>query len=221
MKILIDNGHGNNTPGKRSPYSANGIKPAIEFYEYEWNREIAARIVDDLLSMGYDAELLVPEDNDISLKERVRRINEICDTEGASNTLMISVHANAMGDGSAWMKGRGWSAYTTKGDTISDNLADCLYKAAEYNLSGMKIRKDFSDGDPDWEANFYICKKAKCAAVLTENFFYDNTDDLKFILSNEGKDAIVRTHIDGIVEYVESKFCLSAKTPPDRARIGD
>lgn len=204
MKILIDNGHGNNTPGKRSPYSAHGIKPAMDFYEYEWNREIAARIVDELLSMGYDAELLVPEENDVSLKERVRRINEFCDENGASNVIMISIHSNAMGDGSAWMKGRGWSAYTTKGKTVSDKLADFLYEEAERNFKGMKIRKDFSDGDPDWESNFYICKKSRCAAVLTENFFYDNIEDLKYILSGEGKDAVVKTHVDGIVKYIES-----------------
>ena len=204
MKILIDNGHGNNTPGKRSPYSAHGIKPAMDIYEYEWNREIAARIVDELLSMGYDAELLVPEENDVSLKERARRINEFCDENGASNVIMISVHSNAMGDGSAWMKGRGWSADTTTGKTVSDKLADFLYEEAERNFKGMKIRKDFSDGDPDWESNFYICKKSRCAAVLTENFFYDNIEDLKYILSEEGKDAVVKTHVDGIVKYIES-----------------
>lgn len=204
MKIMIDNGHGYDTVGKRSPYSANGIEPAIDFYEYQWNREIASRIVDELLSMGYDADLVVPEENDITLKERVRRINEVCGAVGAANTIMVSVHANAMGDGSAWMKGRGWSVYTTKGHTVSDRLADFLYKEAEKNMHGMKIRKDFSDGDPDWEANFYICKKSRCAAVLTENFFYDNIDDLKYILSDEGKNAIVRTHVDGIINYVDS-----------------
>ena len=53
MKILIDNGHGNNTPGKCSPDK--------RFREYAWNREIAARVVHDLRKKGYDAELLVPE----------------------------------------------------------------------------------------------------------------------------------------------------------------
>lgn len=35
VKILIDNGHGNNTSGKRSPYSQNKITPNIDFYEYK------------------------------------------------------------------------------------------------------------------------------------------------------------------------------------------
>ena len=68
MKILIDNGHGLNTPGKRSPDG--------QFLEAIYNREIAKRIVAELQNKGYDAELLVPEEEDISLNERVRRTNE-------------------------------------------------------------------------------------------------------------------------------------------------
>lgn len=52
MKILIDNGHGLNTPGKRSPDGT--------FLEASYNREIAKRIVIDLTDRGYDAQLLVP-----------------------------------------------------------------------------------------------------------------------------------------------------------------
>ncbi len=64
MKIFIDNGHGHFTPGKRSPDG--------QLREAFFNREIARRIVLDLQYGGYDAELLVPEDDDISLKERCR-----------------------------------------------------------------------------------------------------------------------------------------------------
>jgi N-acetylmuramoyl-L-alanine amidase len=38
--------------------------------------------------------------------------------------------------------------------------------------------------------------------VLTENFFYDNEDDCKFMLSDEGKDAIVELHVRSILEYI-------------------
>ena len=69
----------------------------------------------------------------------------------------------------------------------------------------MKIRKDFTDGDPDKEANFYIIKNSKCPAVLTENFFYDNKEDLKYITSDLGHFEIVKTHVHGIFDYVEGK----------------
>lgn len=57
MKIFIDNGHGQSTPGKRSPDG--------RFLEFKFNREIAQRIVADLRDRGYDAELLVEEDDDV------------------------------------------------------------------------------------------------------------------------------------------------------------
>lgn len=206
VQILIDNGHGDSTLGKRSPYSAHGIEPAIDFYEYKWNREIANRIVDELTSMGYSASLLVPELKDVSLSERVKRVNAVCDKHGAKNVILVSIHANAAGNGDKWMTAKGWSAYTTVGQTNSDKLAECLYEAAEEKFSGRKIRKDNSDGDKDWESNFYICQKTKCITVLTENFFYDNESDVKYILSEEGKDAVVKTHVDGIINFIKSNF---------------
>ena len=195
MKILIDNGHGHNTPGKRSPDG--------KFREYAYNREIAKRIVADLIDKGYDAELLVPEDNDISLEERVRRVNTLCSAHGKSNVILVSIHVNAAGNGSKWTNATGWSVYTCKGQTASDKLAECLCEAAIKNFPGKRIRTDYSDGDSDWEANFYILRHTVCPAVLTENFFMDGLD-LEFLQSKAGKQAIVDTHVEGIIEYIES-----------------
>jgi N-acetylmuramoyl-L-alanine amidase len=33
----------------------------------------------------------------------------------------------------------------------------------------------------------------------------DNKDDLAYLLSDEGKKAIVKCHVEGIINYVESK----------------
>ena len=206
VKILVDNGHGNNTEGKRSPYSLCKVEPAIDYYEYKWNREIAKPIVDGLKELGYNADLLVPEDIDVSLTERANRVNEVCEEYGSGNVILISIHANASGNGQKWMAAKGWSAYTTRGTTKSDTIAEYLYAEAEKNFVGRKIRADKSDGDKDWEANFYICRKSKCPAVLTENFFYDNVDDIKYILSEEGRQAVIKTHIDGITNYIKDAF---------------
>ena len=210
MIILIDNGHGSQTPGKFSPLLDNSMNIGSEFTskgrfrEWKYNRVIANQVVDVLKDMKYDARLVVPEDTDISLSERIRRINTICNKEGARNVLLISVHANAVGNGSQWMDAYGWEAYSTRGKTKSDILADCLYKRADTNVKGRKIREDWTDGDRDKEADFYIIKKAYCPAVLTENFFYDNKDDLKYLTSDEGVHAVCRTHVEGIVDYINS-----------------
>ena len=195
MKILIDNGHGILTKGKRSPDG--------QLLEYAYTRELARQIVKILQSRGYDSELLVPEDDDIPLSERVRRTNAHCQVLGKSNVILISLHLNAAGDGTKWMNATGWSCYTCKGQTESDRLADSLYKAAEQILKNQVIRTDYArDGDPDWEENFYILRHSLCPAVLVEQFFMDNKKDLAYLISNEGK----RNLIDVIVSGFEA-FC--------------
>ena len=197
MKIFIDNGHGLMTAGKRSPDG--------QFREAFYNREIAKRVAADLVDRGYDAELLVPEDDDVSLEERVRRVNSVCFLFGKSNVILVSIHVNAAGDGTKWMNATGWSCYTSKGQTQSDKLADCLYQAATKNFPGKRIRTDYSDNDPDWEENFYLLRKTLCVAVLSENFFMDSHSDLEYLQSRAGKQAIVDTHVEGIIEWIESK----------------
>ena len=195
MKILIDNGHGIQTKGKRSPDG--------KLLEYAYTRELARQVVTELKNKGYDAELLVPEEDDIPLSERVRRTNAHCQAFGKTNVILISIHLNAAGDGSKWMNATGWSCYTCKGQTESDRLADCLYKAAEPILKNQVIRTDYErDGDPDWEENFYILRHSLCPAVLTENFFMDSLYDRDFLLNEAGKRAIVDTHVNGLTNYL-------------------
>ncbi len=197
MKILIDNGHGLMTAGKRSP---DGL-----FREAFYNREIARKVVADLKDRNLDAELLVPEDDDVSLSERVRRVNAHCLLHGKHNVILVSIHVNAAGNGTKWLNATGWSVYTCKGQTDSDRLAECLCESAIKNFPGRRIRTDFSDGDSDWEEQFYILRKSMCVAVLTENFFMDNLQDRDYLLSRAGKQAVVDTHVEGIVEWLESR----------------
>ena len=195
MKILIDPGHGIDTPGKRSP---DGL-----FREYLWNRQVADLILDGLLSAGVDASLVVTETNDVSLRNRVNRVNTICNRLGASNVLLVSIHANAAGNGSAWMNAKGWSCYTSKGKTKSDQVAECLYDAFEAEFQDRKIRKDMGDGDRDWEEDFYVLQKSNCPAVLLENFFYDNREECAWMLQDETKRRIAGAAVKGIIKYIK------------------
>lgn len=194
MKILMDNGHGIDTPGKQSP---DGF-----FREYAYTRFLASNIQERLLALNLDARLLVPELEDISLKERCRRVNAICKEFGNDQVFLISLHVNAAGIGKEWMKARGWSCYTTRGQTAADSIANCLYEAAKVYLPNMRLRTDYTDGDPDIESNFYILRHTSCPAVLTENLFMDNQEDVAFLESDEGAQAIVNLHVDGILQYI-------------------
>ena len=192
--ILFDNGHGENTPGKRSP---DGV-----FREYLYTREVAQNAQRELVKMGIECELLVREFLDVPLSERVRRVNEYCKKYGAKNVVLLSIHVNAAGDGSRWMSGTGIEVYTSNGKTRSDELAQMFIESAEDNHKGMKIRTDYSDGDADKEAQFTVLAKTKCAAILTENGFMDNKADVAYLLSPEGKRAVVMSHVEAVVKYV-------------------
>lgn len=120
------------------------------------------------------------------------------------------------------MSAGGWSVYTSPGRTKSDILATDLWNAADRHLKEYQgqfkvlqqkgaydsrqrpMRADWSDGDPDYEARFYILMNTKCPAVLTESLFQDNKADVDFMLSPKGKEAIVGLHIDGIISYLNN-----------------
>ena len=198
MKILVEAGHGN------PPLTGRGSKqsPDGRIKEYVYCREIVAEVVKRLRAQGYDAENTVPEKGDISLGERCARVNAWCDRLGAKNVVFVSIHNNAAGCGQ-WMSARGWEAWTSKGQTMGDKLADCLYDAAQkYLPQGTKIRTDLTDGDRDKEGNLAVVRGTRCAACLTENLFQDNKEDVEYLLSPEVREAIIKLHVEGIKAYV-------------------
>jgi N-acetylmuramoyl-L-alanine amidase len=181
--FVLDNGHGVETPGKRSPKWKDGT----QLFEYEFNRNIVNRIAKGLSLLAIDYKILVPETIDISLSERVRRANKI------QNGILISVHANAGG-------GSGFEIYTSPGKTQSDDIATIFCQEAEKAFPEFKMRFDKSDGDLDKEADFYVLSKSNCPAILTENLFMDNEQDCKFLMTENGRQRIADYHINSIIK---------------------
>ena len=196
MKIFIDNGHGQFTAGKRSPDG--------QFREYWYNRIVARRVTAKLQALGYDAELLVPELDDVPLKERCRRVNAWCLIHVKKNAIVVSIHFNAYGNGLQWTQPSGWSIYTSEGKTAADELANSIAEAAAKHLPSMKLRGDYSDGDIDYEEGFYILKHTMCPAVLTENGYMTNEKECRWLQTEEAIESIVMTHVEGITEYLAS-----------------
>ena len=189
MKILIDNGHGRETPGKRSPDG--------RLKEYAYTREIADRVVTGLRNEGIDAIRIVPEENDVALSERVRRVNAF-----GKEAILISIHCNAMGSGAEWMPANGWSVFV--GNNASMNSERLARQLAQVALNGkVKVRRP-SPRDLYWTANLYICQRTNCPAVLVENFFQDNKEDVEFLLSEEGKLCVTNILQEGITNYLKA-----------------
>ena len=159
-------------------------------------------MVSELSDCGYDARLLVPEIEDISLVERYRRENAICDEVGTANVILVSIHVNASDSDGMWHTASSWSAYTTPGITRSDILAANLYEAARKHLAWQKIRQYNGLKEPDFESNVYVHRLDKCPAVLTENLYQNCSSDVAFLQSSAGKRAIVMLHVEGIIDYL-------------------
>lgn len=199
MKILIDNGHGVQTPGKRSPKWPDGT----QLFEWEYNRMIAREVVKRLKTLGVMAELIVPEDTDISLNDRCRRVNKIAQAIGRKNCLLVSIHVNAS-TGLPDAKARGWQVHTYLGQSISDTYAKVFYdEAAKLLKDDTKMRPEHSDADPDWDDNFAMLRDTICPSVLTENCFMDNIEDCKYLLSPEGRNEIVALHVNAILRIID------------------
>lgn len=43
---------------------------------------------------------------------------------------------------------------------------------------------------------------ATCPAVLVENFFYENPDDLRFLESEEGKDLVTKVIAERVMSFL-------------------
>ncbi|MGR5240231.1 N-acetylmuramoyl-L-alanine amidase [Photobacterium damselae] len=201
--ILLDAGHGGivdgvyQTSGKRSPVWSDGT----QLFEGEFNRAIVRGIHHQLVTNGIDARILVPEQDDISLSERVKRANDIYRSNPDAICYFISVHSNAGG-------GSGFEIYTYHGQSKSDELADCIAQAFKDEFPDEPLRIDQSDGDLDKEANFYVLRKTAMPAVLTENFFMDNEEECKEILMTvEGRSKIVAFHVNGIMKMIAPLSC--------------
>lgn len=102
------------------------------------------------------------------------------------------------------MNARGWSVYVApNASQNSKNLATALKKAADNE--NLKVRLQYSDR-AYWTQSLAICRDTNCPAVLTENLFQDNRDDVDYLLSDEGKQAITNVHVNGIIDYLNGNY---------------
>ncbi len=219
--ILVDPGHGIDTPGKRSPdASLNLIHSPYYFREYSWNRRCAQGIVNVLQFEGHTAFLLVKEETDVPLRERTDRIKAYCRKYGTENVIVVSIHVDAAKSDRKWHEARGVSIYTSPGVTRSDTLANFVYDAADDELvkrtyghaygnsftpgKGRQkpIRSDWSDGDPDYEAKFWMLTQHPATSILVEHGFQDNKEDVAWLKSDEGLGSCIQFNVEGIEKYI-------------------
>lgn len=194
MKVLIDNGHGEDTLGKCSPDK--------RLREYAYCREIARRVSRQLSLQGIDAILITPEEKDVALRERVRRVNGWARKLGKENVLMVSIHNNAAGSDGKWHTATGFSVFISKNASDKSKRLARIFteNAAAMGLMGNRAVPK----EKYWVQSLAMTRDTACPAVLTENLFQDNKEDVDFLLSEDGKQAITKLHVDSIIQYIKS-----------------
>ena len=194
IAIILGTAHLKSTPGKCSPDGS--------FKEYEYSRYICKEVQKKLTDLGYRC-IIDCLDDEIPYKEleyRVNIVNKLC--KQYENCLYVSIHNNAAGSGKEWKNAQGWSVFIyRKASEKSRKLAEYLFDECK----GLKTRKE-TPSRKYWESGLYVCKNTNCPAVLTENFFQDNKDDVKFLLSDEGKKKIIDIHVNGIINYIKNEL---------------
>lgn len=191
--VMLDNGHGANTKGKCSPDK--------RLLEYRWAREMVDLIIEQLSKLGIKAIKLVPEDIDVSLRERVKRANQIY-KDSNKQAILISVHCNAAGADGKWHNASGWSVFIAQNaSSNSKRLAQSLYKEAK--KQGLQGNRSVPK-EEYWVQSLAICRDTNCPAILTENMFQDNKGDVAILLSDEGKKKIADVHVQGILNYINN-----------------
>jgi N-acetylmuramoyl-L-alanine amidase len=187
ITVLFDAGHGIDTNGKKWTF-----KDGTKFEEWEFNRIICDKIKSKLNELGINFDVTYHEFTDRPLSERVNYAN----TYDSKNTFLISVHSNADIKESV---ARGFEVWTSPGCTLSDKMASIMYNEAD--KSGLLNMRSIK------EAKFMILTDTNCPAILTENGFYTNYDEVKNILNTpEGRQKIADYHIKAIVRIINECY---------------
>lgn len=203
--VILGTAHLSTTPGKRS------IDGRLR--EYAYSREIVTLLENELKQLGYtvhvDYRATEPnaqmkgdtwrKEQNNELRYRCGIVNSLCKKYGTSNCVYVSIHVNAAGGDGKWHNARGFSVFVCPGaSSKSRQLAQAFTTIAKAN---PKLRGNRSIPSTNyWSKNLYVLRNTACPAVLTENLFQDNLEDVDFLLSDEGKQAVVDLHVKAITQ---------------------
>ncbi|MCO0597359.1 N-acetylmuramoyl-L-alanine amidase [Peribacillus butanolivorans] len=193
MKIIIDAGHGPNTPGKRSP---DGMR------EYTFNSRVADVMRDELEKYeGVTVIFTHADGTDVPLKDRTNKANK------AGADVFISLHANAntgkMGD---------WGGIDTFVYKTNPKASRALADVVQRNLieaTGLRNRGVKT-------ADFHVLRESKMTAILIEHGFMDSTTDLPLLKTDEYRVLCGKTDAKSVAEHYGLKLKKAEESKPEK-----
>lgn len=190
MKILIDNGHGVNTAGKRSPDG--------RLIEGVYARDIARRLAQELEEQGIHYALVTPEKDDVSIRTRVYRANDL-HRWSSEGSLLISLHSDAASN-TGWSEAKGMSVLVApNASNNTKKFAHILYNV--FAEKGIPVRKYNGNAKPYWTRSLPIIRDTIMPAVLIEMFFHTNREQVDWALSDAGRTALTNALLAAVRQY--------------------
>ena len=199
--IALDDGHGMNTPGKRTPPLTKDLyidgklvrKKGEVIKENEFNRAVVKYLAEALKRCGFDVLLVAPTDEDTPLSTRVSRANN------ANADAYVSKHYNALG--SRWQtKAKGLVTiihynHQSKNKVLANNVHEELWKLhSNHNCTNYGVRTDTDISG----YSLYVLRNTKMPAILTESGFMDNMTEAVDMLDTNFQQADAEATCKGI-----------------------
>ena len=207
MKLIaLDDGHGKNTAGKRTPY----IKSlGREIRENEFNEPVVDYLKAELQRCGFKTILTAPTDADTPLAQRVAIANN------AKADLFISIHFNAFDGTFAGKNPEGFSAHIDPSRGQSEAFAKLALKHLAAGTKqvnrGLVLQQ------------LYVTANTKMPAVLFELGFMDNEREALLMLDKNFQKECAKEIAMAVCEYYKVKYVPEAtavKTPSSLVKIG-
>ena len=190
IMIAIDDGHGMETAGKRTPAFSDGRV----MRENEFNSAVADYLAEALKRNGFDVLMVAPDDTDVPLKTRVQIAN---DTRAKA---YISIHANAFG--TTWNGANGletWIYEKVMPDSETYRLAKCIHdaliKATGLRNRGMKRSSDL-----------FVLKNTSMHAVLLECGFMTNEEEAALLMDEIYRRKCAEAICRGVCAFYEKTY---------------
>ena len=195
MKIALDYGHGKETAGKRSPDST--------LMEYEFNRAVGKQLKEILEQHGLEVIETAPTDADVSLTNRCKIANN------AKADYLVSIHANAHGNGAEWTSANGWEVYIYGKGGQAEKLAKSIEtysKTLGLKNRGIKVEKTFT-----------MLKNTDMPAVLIEHGFFTNKEECEKLKNANFRRQCAIADAKGILAHlgIAYKETINAEPIPE------
>lgn len=138
------------------------------------------------------------------IEEAIPQLDDLTQDTPPSSNLIIGLGLNASRPDGRYHTTHGWSIINNPDCQLSDSLATSLTTAA-IEILGSKA----SSGKTQSPSQRYlnqtpILNNRGMPSVLTLNLYLDNRRDTSYLLSSDGRQAIIDLHVKGILNYLES-----------------